>query len=189
MWSSPLEIFLLMRSRNNITILEAMKTSTWDGPSCVKRGAKYCHSSPIPSIHFAPRWVWNTLSNIWFLNTMGLYTDTSKLKWIFWTSHHRVLLIETLLKSSRNLSNGTNRRSVLQISKNQSMIKMVLTKNLLESRLIHRRVMEIRRRTLENGVISKQFPITTLMNVAHNSHWWLISKFEPSFRIQFRKYW
>ena len=57
---------------------------------------------------------------------MGLYIDTSKLKWIFWTSHHRVLLIEMLLKSSRNLSNGTNRRSVLQISKNQSMIKMVL---------------------------------------------------------------
>jgi hypothetical protein len=34
--------------------------------------------------------------------------------------------------------------------------------------------MEIRRRTLENGVISKQFPITTLMNVAQNSHWWSI---------------
>jgi hypothetical protein len=35
---------------------------------------------------------------------MGLYTDTSKLKWIFWTSHHSVLLIDMLLKSSRNLS-------------------------------------------------------------------------------------
>jgi hypothetical protein len=39
---------------------------------------------------------------------VGLYTDTSKLKWIFWTSHHSVLLIDMLLKSSRNLSTRTN---------------------------------------------------------------------------------
>jgi hypothetical protein len=35
---------------------------------------------------------------------VGLYTDTSKLKWIFWTSHHSVLLIDMLSKLSRNLS-------------------------------------------------------------------------------------
>jgi hypothetical protein len=31
---------------------------------------------------------------------MGLYTDTSKLKWIFWTSHYSVLLIDMFLKLS-----------------------------------------------------------------------------------------
>jgi hypothetical protein len=46
---------------------------------------------------------------------VGLYTDTSKLKWIFWTSHHSVLLIDMLLKSSRNLSTRTNGSSGLQI--------------------------------------------------------------------------
>ena len=38
----------------------------------------------------------------------GLYTDTSKLKWIFWKSHHSVLLIDMLLKSSINLRTRTN---------------------------------------------------------------------------------
>jgi hypothetical protein len=38
---------------------------------------------------------------------VGLYTDTSRLKWIFWTSHHSVLLIDMLLKLSRNLSTRT----------------------------------------------------------------------------------
>jgi hypothetical protein len=46
---------------------------------------------------------------------MGLYTDTSKLKWIFWTSHHSVLLIDMLLKSSRNLRTRTNGSLGLQI--------------------------------------------------------------------------
>jgi hypothetical protein len=35
-----------------------------------------------------------TPSDIWFLNTVGLYTYASKMKWIFWTSHHSVLLID-----------------------------------------------------------------------------------------------
>jgi hypothetical protein len=54
---------------------------------------------------------------------MGLYTDTSRLKWIFWTSHHSVLLIDMLLKLSRNLSTRTNGSSGLQIHNNQSMTK------------------------------------------------------------------
>jgi hypothetical protein len=33
---------------------------------CVKRGAKQCRSSPIPSIPCAPSWVSNILSDIWF---------------------------------------------------------------------------------------------------------------------------
>jgi hypothetical protein len=36
---------------------------------------------------------------------VGLYTDTSKLKWIFWTYHHSVLPIDMLLKSSKKFKN------------------------------------------------------------------------------------
>jgi hypothetical protein len=61
---------------------------------------------------------------------MGLYTDTSKLKWIFWTSHHSVLLIDMLLKLSRNLSTRTNGNSGLQIHNNQSMTKTARTNSL-----------------------------------------------------------
>jgi hypothetical protein len=43
------------------------------------------------------------------LKYRGLYTDTSKLKWIFWTSHHSMLLIDMFLKSSRNLSTRKNK--------------------------------------------------------------------------------
>jgi hypothetical protein len=101
---------------------------------------------------------------------MGLYTDTSKLKWIFWTSHHSVLLIDMLLKSSRSLSTRTNGSLGLQIHNNQSMIKTTLTNNIPKTSPSHRkrRVTERRRRTLENGVISTKSPGTTPMNVAQN---------------------
>jgi hypothetical protein len=109
---------------------------------------------------------------------MGLYTDTSKLKWIFWTSHHLVLLIDTLLKSSRNLSTGKNESSGLQIRNNQSMINMTLTISLSKTSPSHkkRRVTGRKRRASENGAISTKAPGTTPMNVAQNSHWWMRSK-------------
>jgi hypothetical protein len=109
---------------------------------------------------------------------VGLYTETSKLKWIFWTSRHSVLLIDMLLKSSRNLSTKTNGSSSLQIYNNQSMTKMTLTNNLLITNASHRkrRVMGRQRRTLENGVISTKSLGTTPMNVAQNIHWWPRSK-------------
>jgi hypothetical protein len=117
---------------------------------------------------------------------VGLYTDTSKLKWIFWTSHHSVLLIDMLLKSSRNLSTRTNGSSGLQIRNNQSMIKMTLTNSLPKTSPSHRkrRVTERRRRTLENGVISTKSPGTTPMNVTQNSHWWSRSKTRSRTLIQ-----
>jgi hypothetical protein len=101
---------------------------------------------------------------------MGLYTDTSKLKWIFWTSHHSVLLIDMLLKSSRNLSTRTNGSLGLQICNNQSMIKMALTNSLLKTSPSHRkrRVTGRQRRTPKNGAISTKSPGTTPMNVAQN---------------------
>jgi hypothetical protein len=109
---------------------------------------------------------------------MGLYTNTSKLKWIFCTSHHSLLLIDMLLKSSRNLSTRTNRSLGLQIRNNQSMTKMTLTNNLLKTSPNHkkRRVTGRQRRTPKNGVISTKSPGTTSMNVTQNIHWWPRSK-------------
>jgi hypothetical protein len=109
---------------------------------------------------------------------VGLYTDTSRLKWIFWTSHHFVLLIDMLLKLSRNLSTKTNGNSSLQIRNNQSMTKMALTNSLPKTSPRHRkrRVTGRQRRTPENGVISTKSLGTTSMNVTQNSHWWLRSK-------------
>ena len=104
-----------------------MRNNIWDGPRYEKRGAKYFHISLIPSIPCAPRWVSKTMNDIWFCNIVGLYIDTSKLKWIFRTFHHSVLLIDMLLKLSRNLSTRTNGSLVLQIHNNRSMKKMDLT--------------------------------------------------------------
>jgi hypothetical protein len=105
---------------------------------------------------------------------MGLYTYTLKLKWIFSTSHHSVLLIDMLLKWSRNLSTRKNGSFGLQIRNNQSMIKTDLTNSLCKTIPSHkkRRVMKRQRRTPENGVISTKSPGTTPMNVAQNIHWW-----------------
>jgi hypothetical protein len=109
---------------------------------------------------------------------VGLYTDTSRLKWIFWTSHHSVLLIDMLLKLSRNLSTRTNENSGLKIHNNQSMTKTTLTNSLPKTSLRHRkrRARGRQRRTLENGVIYSKSHGTTSMNVTQNSHWWLRSK-------------
>jgi hypothetical protein len=109
---------------------------------------------------------------------MGLYIDTSKLKYIFWTSHHSVLPIDMLLKSSRNLSTRTNGILVLQIRNNQSMTKTSLTNSLPKTIPSHmkRRVTGRQSRTPENGVISTKSPGTTPMNVTQNSHWWSRSK-------------
>jgi hypothetical protein len=117
---------------------------------------------------------------------VGLYTDISKLKWIFWTSHHSVLLIDMLLKSRRNLSTRTNRSSGLQIRNNQSMTKTTLTNNLPKTSPSHRkiRVTGRQRRTPKNGAISTKASGTTLMNVAQNNHWWLRSKTRSQTLIQ-----
>jgi hypothetical protein len=117
---------------------------------------------------------------------VGLYTDTSKLKWSFWTSHHSVLPIDMLLKSSKNLSTRTNGSSGLQIQNNQSMKKISLTNSLLKTSPSHKKrsVMERQRRTLGNCAISTKAPGKTLMNVAQNSHWLLTSKTRSQTLIQ-----
>jgi hypothetical protein len=117
---------------------------------------------------------------------VGLYTDTSRLKWIFWTSHHSMLLIDMLLKLSKNLRTRTNRNLGPQIHNNKSMTKTTLTNSLLKTSPRHkkRRVTGRQRRTPENGVISTKSLGTTPMNVAQNSHWWPRSKTRRKTLIQ-----
>jgi hypothetical protein len=117
---------------------------------------------------------------------MGLYTDTSRLKWIFWTSHHSVLLIDMLLKLSRNLSTRTNGNSGLQILQQPKYDKDDPNKQSPKTSPRHRkrRVTGRQRRTPKNGVISTKSPGTTPMNVAQNSHWWLRSKTRSQTLIQ-----
>jgi hypothetical protein len=88
----------------NTTLLEATRTITPDGPPYVKKGTKQYQTSPIFSITYAPNWVSNILSIIWCLNTMVVCIDTFKQKWSSWTSPHWARLINTLSRSSRNLS-------------------------------------------------------------------------------------
>jgi hypothetical protein len=40
---------------------------------------------------------------------VGLYTDTSKLKWIFWTSHHSVLAYRYVVKIEQKFKHQNKR--------------------------------------------------------------------------------
>jgi hypothetical protein len=93
-----------MQLKKSTTLLEATRTNTQDGPPCIRKGTKQYQISPIFSIPYVPNWVSKTLSDIWCSNTMGVYIDTFKQKWSFWTSHHWVQLIDMLSRSSINLS-------------------------------------------------------------------------------------
>jgi hypothetical protein len=77
-----------MPLKNNTTLLEAMRTSTPDGPPYVKKGTRQYQISPIFSIPYAPNWVSKTLSIIWCSNTTVVCIDTFKQKW---SSGHRLI--------------------------------------------------------------------------------------------------
>jgi hypothetical protein len=93
-----------MPLKNNTTLLEATRTSTPDGPPYVKKGTRQYQISPIFSIPYAPNWVSKTLSVIWCSNTADVCIDTFKHKWSSWTSPHWAQLIDTMSRSSINLS-------------------------------------------------------------------------------------
>jgi hypothetical protein len=104
LWSTLHGIPSEMTLKKNTTLLEATKTSTLDGLSYVKKGTKQYRNSPISSIPYAPNWVSNILSVILFSNTMTVFIDTFKHKWSSWTLPHWAQLIDTMSRSSRNLS-------------------------------------------------------------------------------------
>jgi hypothetical protein len=88
----------------NTTLLEARRTSTLDGPPCVKKGTRQYQTSPIFSIRSTPNCVSKIVNDIWCSNTVVFCIDTFKQKWIFWTSPHWVRLIDMFSRSSRYLS-------------------------------------------------------------------------------------
>jgi hypothetical protein len=72
--------------KNITTRLEATRTSTPDGPLCVKKGTRQYQISPIFFIHCTPNWVSKTLRKIWCSNTATVYIEIFKQKFNFWTS-------------------------------------------------------------------------------------------------------
>jgi hypothetical protein len=96
---SPLGMLL----KNNTTLLEFMMTCIQDGPHCDRKGTKQCQSSQISFIPCTLSWVSNILSDIWCSSTTTVCIDTSKNKWIFWTSCPWLRLIDMLSKSSKSL--------------------------------------------------------------------------------------
>jgi hypothetical protein len=93
-----------IRLKNITTLLEDMRTHTLDGPPYVKKGTRQYKTSPIISIPYTPNWVSNTLRIIWCSNTTVVFIYTLKNKWSSWTSSHWARLIDTLSRSSKNLS-------------------------------------------------------------------------------------
>jgi hypothetical protein len=168
--------------KNNTTLLEAMRTSTPDGPPYVKKGTKQYQTSPILYIPSAPNWVSNIMSVIWCSNTTVVCIDTFKQKWIYWTSPHWAKLIDTLSRSSKNLSRNSESLD-LKTPHSRSREKATPTHTsgdqvmMVSLRTIHpscntRRAMRRRRRTRENGVSTIKSPGTTPMNAAPSSPSW-----------------
>jgi hypothetical protein len=112
------------------------------------------------------------------------YIGTSKKRWISQTSPHWEFFIDMMSKCIINLNRGISWSYTLQIHNKKSMEKVALTHRTRDKARkanhktispSHRkiRVMGRQRRTLENGVSSKKYLGTTLMNVSQNSHCWL----------------
>jgi len=74
--------------KNITTLLEATRTSTPDGLAYIKKGTRQYQTSPIFSIPYAPNWLSNILSLIWFSNNMVVFIDTFKQKCSSWTYPH-----------------------------------------------------------------------------------------------------
>jgi hypothetical protein len=96
-----------MPLNNSTTLLEAMRTSTPNGPPYVKKGTRQYKTSPIFFILYAPNWVSKSLSVIWYSNIAVVCIDTFKQKWSSWTSPHWARIIDTLSRSSKNLSRNS----------------------------------------------------------------------------------
>ena len=154
-----------------------MRTNTWDGPHCGKRQGQVVpeFTNTFHTLH-TKIGIKDSKRHLFikYRRALHRYIQTEM---DFWTSHHSMLFIDMLLKSSKNLGTITNGSSGLQIHNNQSMINTALTNSLLKTIPSHRkrRDTERWRRTLESGVISTISHGTTLMNVDQRNHRWLIS--------------
>jgi hypothetical protein len=170
-----------MPLKKNTTLLEATRTSTLDGPSYVKKGTRKYQISPILSITYAPNWVSKTLSIIWCSNTVTVCIDTFKHKWSFWTSPHWARLIDTLSRSSINLSrkgeildlqtpHSRSREKVAPTHTRRAQIEMVTLRTTSPSCDTISAMR--RRRTWESGVSAIKSLGTTPKNASPSSPSW-----------------
>jgi len=154
-----------------------------DEPHCGRKETKQCQSSPMSSIHCAPHWVSNILSDIWCSSTTMVCIDTSKHKCNFWTSHPWAWPIDMLSKSSRSLNKRCQSLG-LETPHNRSMERVAPTRrindrakmgNLMKTNPSskQRRTMERQRRIPGSGTTSIRAPSITLLITAQRSHWWL----------------
>jgi hypothetical protein len=156
-------------------------TCTQNGPHCGSKETTQCLSSQIYSIPCTPSWVSNILSDIWCSSIATVFIDTSRPKWIFWTSHPWAQPTNMLSKSSKisnkrhdNFGLGTPHR------KSQERVARTCRTKVREKMDDQRKTSNKQRTTPErkikilgSGVTSIRAHGITLLIVAQRSHWWL----------------
>jgi hypothetical protein len=73
-------------------------------PHYSRKETKQFQSSPMSSIPCTPSWVSKIMSDTWCSSTVTVYIDTSRHKWIFWTSCHWARPIDMPSKLSKRLN-------------------------------------------------------------------------------------
>jgi hypothetical protein len=163
-------------------MLEVMTTYIQYGPHYDRKGTKQCQSSPMSSISYAPRWVSNTLSEIWCSSTMAVCIDTSRHKWSFWTFHPWERPIDMLSKLSRSLNircdslglqtpHSRSREKAAPTRRTKTRARVDSLRKTIPNRK-QRRAMGRQRKTLGNGVSSIRSPRITWLNASQSSQWW-----------------
>ena len=162
---------------NSITKCETMITSTQNEPLCIKRGTRWCHSTPINFLPCVKIWVSRTSSGTWYWNITISYIGTYKQRWNSWTYLQWELSIGMLSKSRRNFDKRTSDTFDLWIhhrSKESETLSCIKQDKERTTSPNHKkiRVMEIQRRTAGSGVSSTKSLGTTRMHVTQSSYWW-----------------
>jgi hypothetical protein len=160
-----------------------MTTCIPNGPHCGKKETKKCPISQISSIPCAPSWVSNIRSDIWCSSITVLYIDTSRPKWIFWTSHPSARPTDMLSKLSRssnkrrgNLGLGTphnksrGRAAPTHRTKDRAKMDSIRTTSPIRKQ---RRTPERQRKIPGSGATSIRVLGITLLTSTQSSHWWL----------------
>jgi hypothetical protein len=187
MGSSPLGIFLWMRSRNNITLVgnyddQYMRWTTLRqerGQAVseftntfhtlhTKLGIKYSERHLVLKYHGALHR---------YIQTEMDFLDISSLG----AAYRYVVKIEQKFRHQNKWEFGSANPQQPKYDKDDPNKQPPENQSKPQEKKGHR---ERRRRTLESGVISTKSPGTTLMNVTQNNHWWSRSKTRSRTLIQ-----
>jgi hypothetical protein len=156
-------------------------TCTQNGPHCGRKETTQCLSSQIYSIPCTPSWVSNILSDIWCSSIAVVFIDTSRLKWIFWTSRPWAQPTNIPSKSSKisnkrhdNFGLGTpHRKSQERVAPTCRTKDRAKTDDLRKTSHKQRMTPERKIKILGSGVTSIRARGITLLIVAQRSRWWL----------------